>query len=79
MVSRSQEMPSRTRQRSGFGWRRWRTLRLSRKVGVFLDYHRHEDPAAPTSKQSRSTDSIDRSQSPTRKRFCTAPFHGVGA
>ena len=29
----------RTRQRSGFGWRRWRTLRLSRKVGVFLDYH----------------------------------------
>ena len=28
----------RTRQRPGFGWRRWRWLRLSRAVGVFLDY-----------------------------------------
>ncbi len=28
----------RTRQRSGFGWRRWRWLRLARAVGVFLDY-----------------------------------------
>ena len=24
--------------RPGFGWRRWRWLRLSRAVGVFLDY-----------------------------------------
>ena len=28
----------RNRQRKGFGWRRWRWLRLSRAVGVFLDY-----------------------------------------
>ena len=28
----------RARQRPGFGWRRWRWLRLSRAVGVFLDY-----------------------------------------
>ena len=28
----------RTRQRLGVGWRWWRTLRLSRQVGVFLDY-----------------------------------------
>lgn len=28
----------RNRKRRGFGWTRWRWLRVSRMVGVFLDY-----------------------------------------